>query len=258
MECNEVEALIQAHLDRELDLVRSLEVERHMHDCPKCWRMQQRYQALRSAFSTGEFRFTPSVQLRKRIQSSIRTENQGKARPQWLSWSWWLVGASLAAVTILIWTAFFTWTIPFKEDSLVAEVVSNHVRSLMAGHLTDVASSDQHTVRPWFNGKLDFSPEVCDLTTYGFPLVGGRLEYLGRRPVAALVYQRRKHVINLFVWPTAGSSDRVEKNLTQQGFNMTRWVQSGMIHCAVSDLNLKELQEFAGLVRERTSAGTGK
>lgn len=258
MDCSEVETLIQAHLDRELDLVRSLEVERHMQDCPLCWRMQQRHQTLRTAFSTGEFRFTPPVHIRRRIQNSIRAENRDGLRPQWFSWIWLLAGTSLTAVTVLIWSLFSAWTNPFKEDSFAAEVISNHVRSLMADHLTDVASSDQHTVKPWFNGKLDFSPEVFDLTSSGFPLVGGRLEYLGRKPVAALVYQRRKHVINLFVWPSAESSDGLEKSLMQQGFNMIRWNQSGMIHWAVSDLNQKELREFAGLVRESGSTGVVK
>jgi anti-sigma factor RsiW len=123
------------------------------------------------------------------------------------------------------------------------------VRSLMASHLTDVANSDQHTVKPWFTGKLDFSPQVRDLSADGFELIGGRLEYLDGHNAAAVVYQRRKHVINLFTWPTS-ASDEEPQATAQQGFNLVEWKQAGMYYCAISDLNRQELTELASLLRK--------
>jgi anti-sigma factor RsiW len=119
----------------------------------------------------------------------------------------------------------------------------------MANHLADIPSSDQHTVKPWFNGKLDFSPPVEDLAKHGFPLVGGRLDYLNNRPVAALVYRRDKHLINLFIWPSSGTSDSVVKSETRQGYRVFHWARSGMTYWAVSDLEQSQLQEFVKLLQ---------
>jgi anti-sigma factor RsiW len=156
---------------------------------------------------------------------------------------------TLAAAAILV-LALLSTLVTFRpssnsDDLLANEMVSAHVRSLMLDHATDVISTDQHTVKPWFEGKLDFSPPVVDLASQGFTLIGGRLDYAGGRAVAALVYQRRQHVVNLFVFPTQDSSTNGNKILVKQGFNIVHWTRSGMTFWAVSDLNAAELQEFA-------------
>jgi anti-sigma factor RsiW len=137
-----------------------------------------------------------------------------------------------------------TRTGPSPEQQLAQEVVSSHVRSLMASHVTDVASSDQHTVKPWFNGRLDFSPPVKNLAAQEFPLIGGRLDYLGGRSVAALVFQRHKHIINLIVWPAKMTDSKATPVGPSQGYNLIHWSEAGMAFWAVSDLNEKELMEF--------------
>src|SRR5262249_16137670 len=153
-------------------------------------------------------------------------------------------------VIALTWTATTRWTRSSEETLLVNDIVSSHVRSMMANHTTDVSSSDSHTVKPWFGGKLDYSPPAKDLTEQGFRLIGGRLDYLDSRPVAALVYQRRLHLINLFVWPSNKAATREERQLARQGYNLIHWTQSGMTYWLVSDLNFAELSECARLLKE--------
>jgi anti-sigma factor RsiW len=133
---------------------------------------------------------------------------------------------------------------PGADQLLATQLIASHVRSLMANHLTDVASSDQHTVKPWLDAKLDFAPAVADLGSEGFPLIGGRLDYLDNRPVAALVYQRRKHFINLFVWPAESGSTGADKRITRQGYQLLHWVDSDFNYWAVSDVSDNDLQAF--------------
>ena len=142
---------------------------------------------------------------------------------------------------------------PGNDQFLATQLIASHVRSLMANHLTDVASSDQHTVKPWLDAKLDFAPAVVDLSSEGFPLIGGRLDYLDNRPVAALIYQRRKHFINLFVWPAAPDATRTPKTITRQGYQLVHWVDSDFNYWAVSDVNEKDLEAFKQQFGAQTS-----
>jgi anti-sigma factor RsiW len=166
--------------------------------------------------------------------------------PQWISAA---VGAMAVVVAVVIAGPMLSRR--SSSSQIAQEVVSAHIRSLMANHLTDVSSSDQHTVKPWFAGKLDFSPPVVDLKDDDFPLVGGRLDYAGNRPVAALAYRRGGHVINLFAWPSTSNADVAEAFDSRQGFNVLSWSHAGTTYWVVSDLNATELRQFASLVQSR-------
>src|SRR5262245_43776322 len=174
----------------------------------------------------------------------LRARVAGRIRPAWSPRR--LLTYAAAAVLVLSIGGGVTIMRNARvgSESIVADVVDAHVRSLMPDHLFDVRSTDQHTVKPWFLGKLDFSPSVTDLASAGFPLVGGRLDYLSGRPVAALVYQRQKHTINVFVWPTADAATRIDERAFR-GFHVRQWVRGGLAFRAVSDLNDAELTEFA-------------
>jgi len=164
------------------------------------------------------------------------------------------MGVAFAFGLTLSLTVTFFHAAPSEDDRVLQEVVAGHVRSLMVAHLEDVVSTDQHTVKPWFSGKLDFSPPVYDLAIEGFPLAGGRLDYLNQHPVAALVYRRQQHTINLFVWPTDSTSQHEIKLMSRQGFNITAWTDSGMQYWAVSDLNAAGLKTFTQLLRQKVNS----
>ena len=253
MNCEETQQLVDAYVDRELDLVKSLELERHLSECGACSERKAGLLALRSAVSTVYH--TPPASLQKRVMSGVRKASTKGAMPRAslvMPWRWIGVAASVALVLVVSWSAFRLSVRPSPDELLGRDVVSNHVRSLMVDHIADVPSSDQHTVKPWFNGKLDFSPPVINLGEQGFALVGGRLDYVHGRTVAALVYKRRQHLINLFIWPTNGS-DRSEQTETHQGYNVIHWCQTDMSYWAVSDLNANELREFVELARGKYS-----
>jgi len=252
MDCKNAQTLIGGYLDRELDPVRSLEIEDHLHGCAVCSQSYKDHQVLSEGLRTGSVYFKAPAGLEKRIQRAVRQAAKAESTPRWLSWSWVRMAAPLAAAALALFTLVPFLRGPSTEEILTREVISSHVRSLMANHLADVPSSDQHTVKPWFNGKLDFSPPVEDLAKQGFPLIGGRLDYLDNRPVAALIYQRQKHFINLFIWPSGSDSDVETKTVSRQGYNLFHWTRSGMTYWAASDLNNAELQEFVQLVQNQT------
>jgi anti-sigma factor RsiW len=241
MSCQESQEMRHAYLDGELDLARSLEIEKHLRECAACARAYDELRSLQMAMRSDALRFATPSGVERRVRSAVRQESGEVARL--FRWRWLIPSISLGLVVIIVFGLFFTRT---PADDLVAsEIVAGHVRSLMASHLTDVASTDQHTVKPWFDGKLDFSPPVKDLAQQGFELIGGRLEYIANRPVAALVYQRRKHFVNVFIWPASLASDTKPTAQVRQGYNLIHWTNSGMTYWIVSDLNLAELQQLA-------------
>lgn len=252
MSCQQTHELIHGYLDGELDLVKSIEIEKHIAGCPACTRSYKGMKGLQSALSDSALRFEPPASLERRLRTALRQESGAEARPMVFRWRWILAASSVIAAVLIIFAVAGIFTRPAPDDLLAQEVVSSHVRSLMVDHSTDVLSSDRHTVKPWFDGKLDFSPTVKDLSQQGFSLNGGRLDYIGNRPVAALVYQRRQHLINVFVWPSTEST--TEKASELQGYNVIRWSHGGMAYWAVSDLNLAELQQFVQLLQEQSQA----
>ncbi|MBZ5551908.1 MAG: anti-sigma factor [Acidobacteriia bacterium] len=255
MSCKEVQPLLEGYLDGELDLVRSVEVEAHLQECSACSTEYQKLQELRSVLGSNSLYFKAPGTLHHRVQDTIRGKSPS-GRRVWLSggWSplrWASVAASLVLVALITWNVAPHFSRQSADEILTQEIIDSHVRSLMLSHLTDVPSSDQHTVKPWFNGKVDFSPTVVDLADHGFRLIGGRIDYLGGKPVAALIYQRRQHFINLFIWPSPEDANATETALSQKGYHVVHWAKSKMTYWAVSDLNPKELGDFIAALKQQ-------
>jgi mycothiol system anti-sigma-R factor len=276
MNCEEAIDLMDGYLDGELDPITSQTIEQHLRDCHKC---EQRYVANRAlvhAIGSAMPYHKAPTELRERIQSSLRQEIAERpartvaadARPLiartqpsprsilfGTSWNWLALAASIILAAIIGWNLLPGLRRPDAEQFLATQLIASHVRSLMANHLSDVASSDQHTVKPWLDARLDFAPPVVDLANAGFPLIGGRLDYLDNRPVAALIYQRRKHFINLFVWPASDVSRRTKATeISHQGYHLLHWIEGDFNYWAVSDVNKEDLQNFQRLFEEQVTA----
>ena len=245
MNCEQAKPLIEPYADGELDAARILELEQHIHDCPACARAWRNLQGLKQTVKQDALFFTAPAELRRRVKAEWHSQTETQPPPKFWNWNWLTAATTGAAAVCLALLLTVALTRPSTQQRLTRELVSSHVRSLMASHALDVASSDQHTVKPWFGGKLDFSPPVKDLAAQEFPLLGGRLDYLGGRAVAALVFQRHEHVINLFIWPATEMDSKPAASAPIQGYNLVHWSQTGMVFWAVSDLNKKELDEFA-------------
>jgi len=243
--------LLPAHLDGELDLSREVEIEEHLRTCGDCARAHQAQLALRSALKSEDLYFRAPADLAQRIRTAAQPA-QPKASRSSRRMPGWVGGAAAAAavVALAVWVSPMLWR-PSRTDRIAQDVVSAHIRSLMPGHLTDVPSSENHTVKPWFAGKLDFSPPIADLSAQGFPLVGGRLDYVGERPVAALVYRKGEHLINVFVWPSGPAPESALTAAARQGYNLLSWTRGNTTFWAISDVNAAELRQFAGLMQAR-------
>lgn len=240
--------LLPAYLDQELGVADLLALEQHLDSCAACKSEFSAQRSMRESLKSHAPYFSAPGHLAQRITMSLPRHRPDSPKPAVWSLNWMNAGAVLVTVLALGWSGVLYLNQPSSQDRLVEELVSSHVRSLQVDHLSDVVSSDRHTVKPWFNGKLDFSPPVFDLASSGFPLVGGRLDYLNGRTVAVLVYRHNQHPINVYVWPNkAGATGlRIQE---RRGFHLVRWTADGMEYWAVSDLATNELESFVGALR---------
>jgi mycothiol system anti-sigma-R factor len=247
--CDLNRTVLHGYLDGELDATRAAEFERHLEGCRECATALGGEESLRSSLQRSGLYERAPVSLRKKIRADLDAATASPAIIRIPAWRWLAVAATILVVASVSW---FAWH-PGKDSAstapfTVAEIIDAHVRSLQPGHLTDVASTDQHTVKPWFNGKLAFVPPVKDFADEGFPLVGARLDVLGGQNVAALVYTRRKHIINVFVMPTKEPDTPIHQPGLRQGYQWRHWRRQGMEYCAVSDVSDADIYELAQLI----------
>jgi anti-sigma factor RsiW len=247
VDCRDVEGLLDAYQDRELEAAISTSVREHVETCAACHRRLANVESIGRTIRRAPY-FQASDALRARLTYG---RTRSTAASHLLAWA-----AAVVMVASLGGSAWFVRSsaraarTPDPVDAVAQEVVSSHVRASMGEHLFDVRSTDQHTVKPWFLGKLDFSPPVNDLAQAGFPLTGGRLDYVAGRTVAALVYMRGQHTINVFVWPDASGASRSSAARTIRGFHVRHWALAGMSYWAVSDVNDADLDQFVHALQQ--------
>lgn len=249
--CPDKEPMLHGLLDGELDAANAVALESHLKSCPGCSAELQHLAALGRLVRAHGVAYAAPAGLADRIEASISGGGGATAAPRRLgALAPWGLSGALAAVAASL--ALLLVNPGAHERAIEDEVIAGQIRSLQAGHLVDVATSDRHTVKPWFNGKVDFAPPVVDLAAQGFPLAGGRLDYLHGRSVAALVYRRRAHVINLFVWPSH-PGETLSGRASRNGYNVAYWTSGGLEFWAVSDVDGADLQRFAQAYRGQAS-----
>jgi len=254
MNCELAETTIHGYFDGELDAVRSAEFERHLENCARCQAVLEGLESLRTQLQQSDLYERASPDLREKVRKQIAQETRKlvvSAGPSWKRWFLLPTFGTLAAAAALITIMLFVAP-PHTQSTLTAELIDAHVRSLQPGHLFDVQSTDQHTVRPWFDGRLDFIPPVADFAAQGFPLVGGRLDVIDGHNVAALVYGRRKHFINVFIWPNREKEKEKapDSSGSRAGYNWVAGQSGGMQICLVSDAALSDLRELKSLIHQ--------
>jgi len=247
--CPDRALALQAMLDDELDPLASAALEDHLRGCAGCREGYARAKQLSILLRGSEMHGIAPAHLRARIEALAGGEAASPARrrprPSVMPWvGGGAIGALAASLALLL-------AVPMRPEPILAdEVVSSQIRSLQSGHLVDVETSDRHTVKPWFNGRIDFSPPVVDLASQGFPLVGGRLDVLEGRTVATLVFKRRLHTINLFIRPKPASAR--DAALARQGYAIEKWSVDGLEYWAVSDIPAHELSNFHRIFAEES------
>jgi anti-sigma factor RsiW len=274
MNCEEATKLMDGYLDSELDPITSQKIEQHLRECPKCDQAYKIHGSLIRVIGNATPYYKAPAELREQIQSSLRDavgakDKGGSGQPGQLSvprpqgerrrvlsqvpWNWLALAAAIMLGALITAVFLPRMRAPNADQFLATQLIASHVRSLMANHLMDVPSSDQHTVKPWLDAKLDFAAPVPDLSNQGFPLIGGRLDYLDSRSVAALVYQKRKHFINLFIWPTTSKDSTAQTMVEREGYHLVHWSDGDFTYWAVSDVNINDLQSFKQLFEQQTA-----
>jgi anti-sigma factor RsiW len=244
MNCQETQHWLSAYCDGELPMPLTLEIERHFGGCQTCAQLRNNIALMSRRLRATAFT-APEI-LRQCVRAAVLPQAQA-ARAVRTGSTWW---TGVAAAAALVITAFVWQNHDQAQEKrlLLSEITDSHIRSLIGDHLVDVASSDKHTVRPWFEGKVDFAPAVPDLSARGFKTIGGRLDYIGGHPAAALVYQCRKHFISLILWPT-GDEDKkpsdIQSETAQRGYSILRWTAGGMSYWAISEISQDDLKSFA-------------
>ena len=245
MRCAECRELLSGEIDGELMPAESQDVRDHLAECADCAREHELLARTSTLLRQRLVRHSAPDVLKARIRSALAQPSVHDAPPASARWPWTRFIAAGALIAIASSGLTFAGMKAGSGSRAVAdEVVASHVRSLMPGHLTDVASTNQHNVKPWFNGRIDLSPVVPALDSVGFPLVGGRLDYLDGRTVAAVVYSRREHVINVYSWPSRGPDAPPSEVRTEKGYHVFQWRREGIVSWAASDLNRAELDQF--------------
>ncbi len=249
MTCAECRELLNAYLDDELPRPELDAVREHLSACPRCAGEYDVLAATSHQLQEGLVRHPAPDVLKARIRTALAKPDAFEPRPTARRTPWpWLAAAGLV---IAIVSSGITFGAMQRRDSgeLEHELLASHIRSLMPGHLTDVVSSNQHNVKPWFNGRVDASPSVPQLDSIGFPLVGGRLDYVEDRPVPVIVYARRQHLINVYSWPIATRESTAPRVTTDHGYHMAEWRADGFELWAVSDVDVPDLRQFIAAFR---------
>jgi anti-sigma factor RsiW len=249
MACERAETLVHGYFDNELDALRAAEFERHLEKCPECAAALDALESLRSTINVVQPYEKMSASFRKKILAdlNVKTPTVMATSRATTDWRWLAMAATFLLLIYGGWRVASLNRGDSREALMASEIVDAHLRSLQLGHLEDVISTDQHTVKPWFDGKVDFAPPVRDFTEQGFPLQGGRLDVIDNRTVAALVYGRRKHIVNVFIW-TSSEKDQPPRTGSIQGYQWIDWRKQGMQFYAVSDAAAPDLDQLQRLL----------
>jgi mycothiol system anti-sigma-R factor len=249
MSCDLTHSVLHGYLDGELDAARAGEFERHLESCRECIAALESQEALRASLQRIGFYERAPASLHQKVRADLKGARVSIIPSRQLPVRWLALAAAILIIALAGWRIFPMLNHDGYEATMAAEIVDAHLRSLQPGHLTDVTSTDQHTVKPWFDGKLDFAPPVRDFADTGFPLIGGRIDAISGRTVAALVYGRRKHIVNVFIWPTK-EADSAPRSGSQVGYYWINWRKGGMELCAVSDVSPADLDALQHLISE--------